>query len=294
MRRLITLLLGVTAILLATIPTPALAQNEPADWRTAKFKNDARAYDLYLAQHPDGPNAAKAHQRAVKVSAQYLASAARGCDPGFAVMAYYAFASPAGQKVQSIKMDLILSQATICSFQSYLDPFERRRAVDGLLAVREELLTNTGRLNVDRGVIAAGFILVEIERAVLEQGTEQLYKCKQGTNAFVDPSPKEVQACLRFAQSTQALVAEAIANQMKADFVTIANVGDKNYRREFWDFYHRQAKADVIQKVAAHYRIHDLLIQARAAETEPAIIKKIDRITVLLAGPGKPRDAAFR
>jgi hypothetical protein len=292
MRRLIEAVL-VAALLLAA-PLAALAQDEAGDWAKAAQKDDVMAYDAYLLNHADGAHAAEALDRAAAKSAAGLDPAAKNCNPGFPLMAYYSCASKAGPKVPDEAVAAAISAALNCTFETAMKMLDKARAVDGLSAVRGRMLANPASPSASRAAFDVDFILLALQYGVLTDTVDELYKCKVGKDPFRDPTKKELYDCSKSQREMQVLMAKLMAEQFKSDFERISAVSDREYRLNFWERCRKEAKRDLVQEIAAAYKLYDEAQKAKARESDPKIAEKIDQVAIMLAGGGKPTGGGLR
>jgi hypothetical protein len=209
-------------------------------------------------------------------------------------MAYYASASKAGPKVSDEVLAQAIASALNCSFTTAMKMLDKARAVQNLSSVRAKLVTNSGSPAASRGVFDVDVILLALQYNVLMDTCDEMYKCKVGKDPFRDPTKKEIYDCAKPMREMQALMAKLIAEQFKSDIERISSVPDREYRANFWERCRKEAKKDMIQEIAAGFKLSDEAQKAKAKETDPKIQDKIDQVAVMFAGAGKPTGGGLK
>lgn len=265
----------------------AWAKGEEDDWRWAERQGDVKAYDQYLLQNPTGAHTDQARKTAGRKSAEQLRQASENCSPQFPLMLYYTVTAEDDPLLPLSKIAEALNAAVECKFAPGLSPEERMRGMDILFQIRDRLLP---QLEIELPLPALfnlDFILLELEEAVVEDTYKKIVKCSD-QSAWVDTSPQKAYECSKPYIKIQENCANQMSTQAKFGFARVAQVKDREYRAKFWDRYRKMAKREIWVELAKIFSLIKDLEEAKKAETDLEIIRKIEDVQLRMAAGGKP------
>jgi len=264
---------AIVAVLPAFVDGANQAEREA--WKQATRRNDLAAYDDFLSDHPDGIYKNTALSRAGKLGAQKLRLPGEYCDPMFPLAAYYAVAAGEKPLVSGPVLSHAVKKARKCDFVNLLDEEGRRRAADGLIAVRDAMEGGLVGSVAERAFLDLDLVLYELEERVIRAEQEKVYLCSD-QRAWVDTPLKEKMECSKPHIEVQTKMAEAMAEQAEFDFSHVHLIENDEYRLAFWKAFAKIAKTGSMQQIAGARNLISKAGQAKARETDPRIKKKIE------------------
>ncbi|MFO8058870.1 MAG: hypothetical protein R6V10_16410 [bacterium] len=269
---------AITGSLLLCLAIPLLvwAWSESTKWKLASRRDSFSSYCDYLKKHPEGAHAEEARQKAAECAAEEMESSARSCGNLFPRMAWFAMAGTDRPAVSLSILDFSLSRAAACEYSFLLDLAGMRKAVDGLLEVREMVKDKHKSRFPVRAMLDLDSILLDLEQAIVNELNSKIFMCKN-QSAWKDTSEEEFQECASDHLEEKERLVEKAAAQISYDLEHIADM-KKDYRKDFWKRYHRMSDNKAFAEFAIHANAIHLLERAVNEEDSTLISMRIDRV----------------
>lgn len=260
--------------LLCSVPLSVSSWNEKTDWKLAKQRDSFRAYYDYLEEHPRGPHAKQARRTAAKRAADEMRSSARRCGKLFPQMAYFAMVRAKPPAASLSILDFSLSRAAACEYSFHLDIDEMRKALQGLIKVREEV-KDTDRFPT-RAMLDLDSILLDLEQAIVNELDSKIFMCGN-QSAWTDTSPEEFRECASAHLSEKKKIVPQAAKQISFDLNHISGM-EKDYRKDFWKRYYRISDNKAFAEFVVRAHAVHLLERAKSGEDSALISMRIERV----------------